>query len=483
MKGITVDKVQYTSFVDSVKFMHEGSIFLCDSAVMVKRDNSLEAFGNVKIDDGDSIIITSQTLIYDGNTRKARLRNNVVFKKKGLMTLYTNNLNYDRDLEIATYFNNGRLVDSTNTLVSEKGYYHSKQNMASFKTDVIATGEDATMYSDTLRYQTETKVVYFMGPTKLVDSENQTFNYQSGTYDTRGGNSNFSSGAVESESYFLKGNEYQLYENEGYYIVNDNVELLAKEDDVIVNGDKSIHWKEEAKTIIFENAMMRIITDPDTLYVTADTLISLDSDVDSLKRILAYSSVRLYHNDFQGRADSLSFQISDSLIYFYKDPVLWTAGNQMSGDTINIEIGNKGIKQLNIDINAYVISKDTLGNFNQIKGRNMLAEFKDEGLDRVYVNGNGESIFFTLTEDQLGLMGMNKIVCSDITLLFEDSELVDVIFYTNSDGLFIPPHELKASERRLSGFQWREEEKPLRSEFTKTPQKTTPQNPVGPEKF
>ena len=111
--------------------------------------------------------------------------------------------------------------------------------------------------------------------------------------------------------------------------------------------------------------------------------------------------------------------------------------------------------------NSFIISEDTLLNFNQIKGKAVDAMFENNQLKTVEVHGNGESIFFMLSEDQAEIIGMNKILCSDMRLNFIDSELNDISFYTNNEGSFIPPHELEEPETRLSGFKWLEEEKPL----------------------
>jgi hypothetical protein len=148
------------------------------------------------------------------------------------------------------------------------------------------------------------------------------------------------------------------------------------------------------------------------------------------------------------------------MITFYVNPVIWSEENQMTSDTISIRIANNTISSLHLISKSFVISQDTLGNYNQIKGRSMDAIFADDELRTVYVHGNGESIFFMLKEDNTGIMGMNKILCSDMTINFKDSDIYDVIFYTNPDGSFIPPHELKTEDKKLNGFKWYGEIKP-----------------------
>ena len=460
LEGGRIDGKRFDSFIGNVIFLHQNATIYCDSAILYRKENNLEAYGHVRIEDGDSITVTSNTLIYNGNNRIAKLRRNVVFTKKTQMTLYTDFLDYDRVKEIATYINGGKIVDSTNVLKSEKGYYDVRRNMASFKTNVVGENPDYTMISDTLQYNTKTKIIYFRDITELTDVDGNVFVYSSGLYNTLIDKSDFSKGYIESESYFLFGDRLVFDDIKGFYTASENVKMIAKENDLIILGDKAEYWKSEKITIVYENALLKMLTNEDTIYVSADTLVSIDAEEDINKRLLAYHNVKIYKNDLQGIADSLVYFQADSVLSLYGDPVLWTMGNQMTSDHIDIEIANQTISILHLKSNSFVISIDSSANFNQVKGRDMDAVFKDQQLSKVYVYGNGESIFFMMADDDSTLIGMNKILCSDMTLNFINSKLSDITFYTNNEGKFIPPHELKEPDKRLTGFIWRYNEKP-----------------------
>ncbi len=460
LEGGRKDGKRFDSFIGNVIFLHQNATIYCDSAILYRKENNLEAYGHVRIEDGDSITVTSNTLIYNGNNRIAKLRRNVVFTKKTQMTLYTDFLDYDRVKEIATYINGGKIVDSTNVLKSEKGYYDVRRNMASFKTNVVGENPDYTMISDTLQYNTKTKIIYFRDITELTDVDGNVFVYSSGLYNTLIDKSDFSKGYIESESYFLFGDRLVFDDIKGFYTASENVKMIAKENDLIILGDKAEYWKSEKITIVYENALLKMLTNEDTIYVSADTLVSIDAEEDINKRLLAYHNVKIYKNDLQGIADSLVYFQADSVLSLYGDPVLWTMGNQMTSDHIDIEIANQTISILHLKSNSFVISIDSSTNFNQVKGRDMDAVFKDQQLSKVYVYGNGESIFFMMADDDSTLIGMNKILCSDMTLNFINSKLSDITFYTNNEGKFIPPHELKEPDKRLTGFTWRYNEKP-----------------------
>ena len=462
------DGITYTSVKDNVHFTHKDTDFFCDSAVIAKKTNYLEAYGHVKILDGDSITIVADKLFYDGNTRVAQLRSNVVLTQQDRMQIFTDFLDYDRNTSIAYYFNFGKIVDTTNVLTSTKGYYNTRSNMASFKTNVVGKNDDYTMESDTLVYNTKTGIVYFVASTKLTATDGDIFHHEGGQYNSKEKRSDYEIGTVETADYFLKGNNMHLDDIRGIYHVSGNVLMIAKNDDIYITGEKSIYYKKTSTTKVFDNALMRMVVNKDTLYLKADTLISIDSEVEADKRLLGFNNARVYKSNMQVATDSLVYGVADSIMYFYGDPVLWTDGNQLTADSINMVISNEAIDVLNMNGKAFVITQDSSKNYNQIKGRDMVASFTDNELRKVNVYGNGESIFFMYDEVTNILMGMNKIICSDITLIFENKILKDASFLVNPEGDFIPPHELKETDKSLKGFVWYGELRPKLVDFTNT---------------
>lgn len=465
LTGFRKDGVNYTVVTGNVQFTHKGTIFFCDSAVMVKKTNYLDAYGHVKILDGDSITVTAKTLHYDGNTKIARLRQNVVLTKLEQMRLYTDYLDYDRNTSIANYFNSGKIVDTTNVLTSQKGYFNTNTSFASFKTNVVGTNEDKTLKSDTLVYNTKTGIVYFVDDTEITDKEGNVFNYSEGIYNTKVKSSNLDKGIAETESYYLRGDRMILDDIRGNYTALGNVFMLAKNDDIIITGQQAVMDKKTNTTKVFDKPLLKMIDVKDTLYLTADTLVSIDSEEDINKRLLAYSNVKIFKKDLKGVCDSISYFVSDSTLFMYGEPTLWSGENQMTADTVDIVIRNKSLYKMDLYPDAFVATADSAEYYNQISGRSMEAWFKDEELSKVNVYGNGESIFFMHDEKTAELIGMNKIICSDIVLKFKNRKLTDASFLVKPEGDFIPPHELKDDDTRLKGFVWRGDKRPLKSEL------------------
>jgi lipopolysaccharide export system protein LptA len=466
---------RYSRLIGNVVFVQNETTIYCDSAHFYRKENSVEAFSNVRIVEGDSITITGSRLVYNGDDKTAKLRRNVVFKKLATATLYTHNLDYARPTNIAYYFNGGRLVDSINVLTSRTGYYNANNNLATFIGEVVVTNPDYTMYADSMQYNSRTKDIFFVSETTVVNKDSSTAVYQGGKYNTLTKVSDLHEGVGESEDYVIQGDAYDLDAIRNVARVRGNVVMTSKKENLIIYGQASDYFRDQGITKVYNNAFIAKVTDDkDTLFMAADTLVSVDSEDPAKKRILMYNDVKIYKSDLQGLADSLEYRAVDSTIYFYDDPVLWTQGNQLTADSISMLIENNTISRMFLIDNAFVISQDTLRNFNQIKGREMTAEFGNSQLSRVIVEGNGESIYFALDEEDQAFMGMNKIICSNITIRFREGKVNNLSFYVKPEASFIPPHELRKEEMTLKGFEWRMDMKPTRNEVVKAVIKPAP---------
>jgi lipopolysaccharide export system protein LptA len=472
--GRLPDGERFERLQGNIIFVQNNTTIYCDSAYFFKKKNSLDAFGHVRIVDGDSITITAKKLSYDGNTKKAMLRNNVVFTKLQQATLYTDFLDFDRPKNEATYFNGGKLVDSINVLTSRKGYYDLNNNMASFKRNVDVKNPDYTMKADSLQYNSKSKVIFFRSSTTVIKKDSSTFVYEAGQYDTKTKRSDLKSGVGENEEYKIVGNTYDLDAIRNIYKVRGDIVMTSKKENMLIYGQASDAYKTRGITKIYNRAYIAKVSDEgDTLFIRADTLVAIDNKDPKKKRLLAYHNVKIFKSDLQGIADSLEYRSADSTIFFYKNPALWTAGNQMTADSISMRIKDNGIDKIFMVANAFVISKDTLQNYNQIKGRKMTASFSNKKISKVVVDGNGESIYHALEEKDNSFIGLNKIICSNITIRFKDGKVQNLSFYIRPEANFIPPHELKEEDRTLRGFIWKENVRPSRNDVVASPQAET----------
>ena len=217
-------------------------------------------------------------------------------------------------------------------------------------------------------------------------------------------------------------------------------------------------------TKVWGNGLMKSIVDKDTFFLKADTLISINDSVRKNRKLTAIKHVKIFKSDLQGKCDSLVYNLIDSTINFFRDPVLWADKSQMNGDSIKIQMAKNKIDKLYLRVNSFIISRDSIDNYNQIKGKKITAYFKENKIQKVDVNGNGESIYFA-TENDTTLVGMNKVICSNMFMHFKENKLQTISFITKPDALFVPPHEILEPDTRLKGFRWRTGEKPIRKEM------------------
>ena len=171
--------------------------------------------------------------------------------------------------------------------------------------------------------------------------------------------------------------------------------------------------------------------------------------------------------------DSLSFQFSsyflaDSIIILYQNPVLWTGENQVLSDTIAVHLSDSSVEKMDLKRNAFLISKDSVSNFNQIKGRLMNIYFQDQNLNYIDINGNCESLFHSMDETDTILLGINKMLTSNMTIRFLNNQIHDFTLYKSPEGRFIPPHMITETDKTLDKFNWIIERRPsLQDIFTK----------------
>jgi hypothetical protein len=332
---------------------------------------------------------------------------------------------------------------------------------------------DYTLKTNYLIYRTIPKTAETIGLTNIVSAEGNRLNAQKGSYyDTERKQFRFYDGDVETETSKVYAEVLFYDEPEKYYEGRTNVSLYNKEREIEIFGEEGKYWEDRKYSIIFGNALVRKYYEKDTLHMIADTLISQDSEIPEERYLLAFHRAQMIKSDISGIADSLVYLTADSTLYFYKDPVLWNEKSQITADSITLMISNEEIEKVFLIRRAFNITKDTLGNFNQIKGRKMTGYFKESKISRFHVEGNGESIYFDVIGDSL-LRGMNKMLCANIMMYFEDGQIQKINWLVKPEGAFNPPHIIAEEDKKLEGFVWREEEKPNMMSFNswRTPKK------------
>ncbi|PMD96094.1 hypothetical protein BWI97_12375 [Siphonobacter sp. BAB-5405] len=483
-----VDQTVGNTFLRGNVRMRQGNVvLLCHLAKKNDLINVVEAYGNVKIIQGDSLTLTGDTAMYFGNTRQAKITGRVVTLNDKVSTLKTRKLDYDMNSKIASYNTGGTLVDKTSTLVSKEGYYNTATKLSVFKRNVKVKSPETDLFADSLRYSTLSKEAYFIAPTQIIskkkkqEAANDTLFTSSGSYNLNSRISNFRGrSTVRMPNNDLTGDSLFYDPITQIGIARGNVVMVAKKDSAILTGQVGRYFGKTGISRVYGEALLQKFFARDTLLLSADTLISQEirGVKDTTRRFIADRHVLIFRNDLQAKCDSLVYNLADSLISFYKKPILWNGQNQSEADSIFVRLVNNKMRTMYLNRRAFIIARDTLIQYNQVKGRRITAYFNaDSKLDNTLVEGNGESIYFAKKDDSKPI-GMNYVQASRMRLHFKENQVKRIAFVGSPDGVLRPPKEVTADNRELDGFNWREKERPTREMVKRLPVKQVKPTPV-----
>ncbi len=456
LEDIEGRKIQ--KLIDSVWLVQGTTNIYCDSAYLDKLSNSAQAFGKVTIIDmEDPLDIKSNYLEYDGNTRIAYLRNNVVMKDDST-TLYTDSLDYYRDNQVAKYFGGGKLVDATNDLTSRRGLYSTATKKAEFYDSVYLKNEEFDLYTDQLIYDTRTSEAITKGVTIGITDEADSLKTATGLlYNRQTRYAEIYYGRIINQDFYIEADTIQSLDSIATYKAYKNIEMISSADSLTIYGDEVIYNKELETALAYENAYFKKLIEGDSLFIKGDTLFSDQSNPEN-KYLTVFHDVEMFKSDMQGIADSVSYNFTDSTINMFQNPIIWAQDSQISADSIDIILVENKVRKMDLAVRSFVISRDSLEQFNQVSGRNMEVFFKEGYLERTNVKGNGETIYHVIEDN--GAVTMNKSLCSDMALYFLDNSITEIRFYTEVDGALIPSPEIQATDKRLRGFKWQIERQP-----------------------
>ena len=470
---IHADSYEFDNVVDveakrllgNVQFRHEGADMYCDSAYLYDKTNSLDAYGHVRIVKGDSVKIWGDFMRYNGNERMARLMGNIKMTDSKL-TLTTDTLTYNRNNEVVFYLSGGKVVDKENTLTSKHGYYYVNERMVYFQKNVYMYNDRYDLHCDTLKYKTDLKIAYFLGPTSIEskDSSNTFINCEYGWYNTTNDKSYFSNNAqLVSKAQLIKADSILYDKRNGVGRAFGNVFIKDTTQKLIISGDKGVMYEKNNKAWVTGRSTLIQEFDKDSMFMHADTLYAESDTARQQKNYFAYRHVKLFKNDMQAKCDSLTYTASDSMMRFYGNPVLWSEQNQLTADTIIIQMANNQVDKMYLNNLAFISMKEDSLRFNQIKGRYMTAFFSDNKLRHIKVEGNGQTIYYGRNSKQQ-YVGVNRAECSDMTIAVDSNKVKKITLINKPDATFYPIKELAPSDFILKDFVWREKEKPLKRE-------------------
>lgn len=450
--------------IGNVIMRQDSTYFYSDSAYFNEKTKFFDGFGNVHINVNDSVNIYSKLLKYNGETKFAELFHDVILQDDSTV-LKTQYMTYDRIKHLATYPNKGTITRNDKKLVSKKGYYRDDIKVLYFRKDVVGTMPDYKIVSDTLVYDTENEMMYFYGPTNIYNNENTLIgNY--GWYNTTTELAYLDRRAtLINKEHSVTADTMYYNKKTSYAKALSDVVIVDTTNKAILKGEYAELWKNLGKCMMTNNLRSIYYEYSDTLFATADTMyVYFDTITNDIKHVKAFYNVRFFRNDIQGKCDSLHYTADDSMVYMRVAPVIWADESQMSGDSINIRICNQAIDNALMYPNAFIIQEDSIQGFNQIKGKQVTAYFKDNAIDHMFNEGNAETIYWLRDEDN-SLIGINFSQSSQMDIKIKNRQIHNIKYYKNIKETLYPLEQVNDNMEYLDGFLWQEDEKPVREEF------------------
>jgi lipopolysaccharide export system protein LptA len=472
------DSMDYLILVGHVKIKQGKTLLFGDSLILNTTLNQLEGFGNIHINDADSVHTYADYLKYLGNNKKAFLRKHVKLTDgKGILT--TDSLDYDVSVKIGNFKKGGKLVRNKTTLTSTEGYYYGITRDVIFRKKVELKDPDNHIITDTLEYNTYSQLSNFISPTKII-SKSRIIRTKNGNYNlgTRKGYL-YERSSIDDSTYTFIADEMAIDDSLGLgefrgnavYKSKDSLSFDLMANNIKTNRNRNILLATELPTLLIKQKK-------DTLYITADTLYSAKiSDLnrpmtkarDSVGKITdttlnkyfeAFHHVKIYSDSLQAKCDSLFYGLSDSTIRLFNNPIIWSNSNQITGDTVYMFVNNKKPEQLLVFNNAFAINRiDTTQYYNQLKGNRLSAWFNDGSLTMMKTKGGAENIYFAL-DDNKKFIGINRTSAQSIEIDFEENEVAKVKFVNQLVGKMSPLGQTPKDNMRLKGFNWQEALRP-----------------------
>ena len=478
---ITADESKYpgaTLLIGNVKMQHEGATLDCKRALLYKDKNLFKAFGEVVIEQGDSIIQYSDFATYNGNTKKAKSWGNVEINDKE-MKLKTDTLHFDRVQQLLYYPTTGIIRDKKNTLKSTKGTYFLRDKKFTAKSKVSVVNTENHLKSEHLDYYTNTNLAYLYGPSTVTHLKDSTKIYsERGFYNTNTDVSYF----VKNATLFLKDRTVtadSLYydKRKGFASATNNIKVVDTVQNMVAKGNYAELFEHKDSLFIIDRAVAISVFEKDSMHIAGDKILLTGKPEKRIVRI--FNNVKIFKSDLQGKCDSIHTSQETGITRMFKNPILWSNNSQITGDSIQL-ISNtttNKLDSLKVLQNAFMIQKDSLAEdrYNQIKGRNIYGKFKDGDLHTMLVKGNAESLYYNNDQKTQKLQTITKEIASDIEFILNDNEIEQTKYYNKSEGKTFPPSEFPSEDSFFKGFIWRSDEQPKKVEdiFTKN-KKSTP---------
>ncbi len=488
--AVVLDKIPYKLFTDTLNYdLNTKIAYYPETAILTN----------------DTIQLVSKTGHYFVDTDEAFFKDSVSIVSDSF-SLVTDTLMFNTKSKLATFLAPTRINFKESKIYCESGFYDTKSNDAEFSGNPQFLKGSQKAYADTIRYFGVSNQIVLKGNAHYFEDkarasadiitykQNEDITILDGNALYQDKERDIKSGRIIYDA------KLKRYVTEGRSVVKDAAQILEADNIVFAGGEDmgkatgDVFWQDtvERMTILCQEAiynkqkgylkafggnqntfagdsiqhdrpMMINEMNGDSIFIVSDTIISYQLDTiiheDTARVLLAYNDVRVYKTDMQAICDSLTYSTLDSMFRFFTNPIIWSDTTQFTGDSIRMQLRNDKIDKIFIRNNAFILNSPDEIFFNQIKGKNITAFFKNEEVYKMKVIGNAETVYYVL-DDEKAYIGVNKTACSEMMIYFGNNKVNKIKFYDHPKGQALPMRKTDHHALKLGGFHWEVNRRP-----------------------
>ena len=456
-----------------VHVKHKGIELWCNEAIYYGNEDFIEAYGNVRVKQGDSINMTSKYVEYSGKTQLAYASGDVILIDPN-SKLYTDVLHFDRIRQQAYYNQKGKVVrDTSGTITSTRGRYYMTSKKYQFVDNVKLVNPEYIIDTEQLDFYTESGFAFLYGPTTIT-SEASVIYCERGYYNTNNDTGYFvKKSKINYNDRIVEGDSLYFDRNKSFASATNNITVTDTLNNSIIKGNYAEIFREKDSVFITKRALAITEQENDSIFMHSDTLMVTGPSDNRIIR--GYYNAKMFKSNLSGKADSIHMNQKTGLtqlINFYdldsdaftkkKHPILWHFESQITGDSIHLISNSKNetLDSLKVFNNAFVINKDSLGEgYNQISGKRLNGLFVNNALETIDVIKNAETIYY-LRNSEDELIGIDKSKSGAIKIWISENEIDELRKLNQIGGMTYPEEDFPEKERKLKGFIWRNDERP-----------------------
>ncbi|MCM1004698.1 MAG: hypothetical protein NC402_00180 [Prevotella sp.] len=497
----------------NVLFSKFGTKLYCDSAWYYPETSSLDAFGNVRMVQGDTLEVKSDYIFYDGNSQTARLRTAGRGKEVSLehwskhdntkKYLYTDSLDYNLLQKLAYFTEGGRMynhnlrTNERDTLTAHYGQYNTGTRVAEVTGDVQITNRTSRLNTDRLLYHTDTRVVDVVDRTEIFSGP-EYIRTSAGNYEMATGNAQLTSrsfishldstGAETTLEGDLLSYDAALRRSEAFMSPNGGTPMVITDTarKAILIGGYGYYSDLDRTAYAERYPLLKEYSRKDTTFLRADKVFlqtfnsgvkplprlfldSLSTPADSIEAARidsinanseyhvakAYNRARFFRDDIQGIADSITMISRDSLLFLDRKPIVWSGPRMVAGSKIIVHFNDSTADKATLPAKGLVAEVVGEGFYNQLRAGHITAFLENETLKHLDAHTDVQAIILPQEEDSTYNKLMNA-TGDTLSVDLDSTRIEKIKLYARSgsevSGQVIPLYILQKSQFYLPEF-------------------------------